>query len=42
MKYVEKICEICNKEIKGTLYWNKETKRWECKDCYLSKKSLIK
>lgn len=35
-------CEVCNKEIKGSKYWNKETKQFECNDCYISKESKIK
>lgn len=30
MKYK---CEKCSKEV-GQVIWNKETKKWECKDCY--------
>lgn len=42
IKEIIRVCEVCKKNIKGAAYINIHSKQFECKDCYISKKSLIK
>lgn len=39
---LERICQVCKKIIKMSSFYDKLRKSYECNDCYLSNKSLIK